>query len=175
MNKKTLVILMTVMLGTTSLAFSQTLEENKVDEFTNNKVKRTSWEALNMTMKFTTYFRISRINDQDYFDLKMMKGAGVFSIDKDQEIMFKLSNGEFVKLPNLRYTVTCTGCGAKGLAGSTGQGIEVSYPINKEQFEQLKNNIVVRDRIYTTDGYVEDDTKEKNAKKISEALKLIEK
>lgn len=175
MKKQTILTILTVIfLGTTSLTFGQTLEENKVDEFTNNTVKRTSWETLNMTMKFTAYFRVSSINDHDYFDLKLMLGGKVFSIGKDQEIMFKLDNGEFVKLPNLKFTITCTGCGAKGYSGSAAQGIKVSYPIDKEQFEKLKNNTVVKIRIYTNDGYVENDTKEKHAKKIQTALKLVE-
>ena len=175
MRKQTsLTILIVIMLGTASETLGQTLEENQVDEFSNNSVKRTSWETLNMTMTFSGYFRISRINDNNYFDLKLMLGGSVFSIDKDQQIMFKLDNGEFVKLSNLEYRITCTGCGAKGFSGSSAQGIKVSYPIDKEQFEQLRNNTVVKIRIYTNDGYVEDDTKEKHAKKIPAALKLVE-
>ena len=176
-QKTAFTILIAILLGTTSLTYGQTLEENKVDEFTDNTVKRTSWETLNMTMSFTSYFRISHINDNYYFDLKMMiggTGGKVFSIAKDQEIMFKLDNGEIVKLPNLEYTITCTGCGAKGLSGSNAQGIKVSYSINKEQFEQLKNNTIIKIRIYTNDGYIEEDTKEKHAKKIPYALKLVE-
>lgn len=177
MKKQMILTFFTVIIvGIGSQTFGQKLEENEVDEFTNNKIKRTSWETLNMTTKFTAYFRISRINSHDYFELKMMFGGyrgKVFSIDKDQEIMFKLNNGEFVKLPNLEYTITCTGCGAKGLSGSSAQGIKVSYLLNKEEFEILKNNKVIKMRIYTNDGYVESEIKEKHVKKIPKALELI--
>src|SRR5690606_30477557 len=97
-----------------------------------------------------------------------------FSIGKGQEIMFKLDNGEVVKLPNLEYAITCKGCGARGFGGSEGQGIEVFYMLNEEEFEKLKNNTVVKVRIYTNDGYVEEDVKEKNSKKIPIMLKLVE-
>lgn len=154
--------------------FGQTLKEDKVDEFTNQKIKRTSWETLNQTMAFAAYFRISRINDQDYFDLKLMIGVSVFSIEKDQEIMLKLSNGEIVKLPNCKYAITCKGCGANGLAGSSSEGIQVSYLLNKENFEKIKNSPVAKIRIYTNDGYVEEECKEKYASKILKAINLIE-
>jgi hypothetical protein len=171
--KRKLITLLTLLTLFTVATYAQELEENKIDEFTNIKVKRTSWETLNNTMEFTAYFRISRLNDIDYFDLKMMN-AGIFSIGKGQELMFKLSNGEIVKLQNIEYAITCTGCGAIGFGGSAGQGIQVSYLIDKENFEKLKSNSVVKIRIYTNSGYVENDTKEKNAKKIKSALPLVE-
>lgn len=153
----------------------QELVENKIDDFTNNTVKRTSWETINMTMKFTAYFRISKINDNFYFDLKMMIGTGVFSIGEGQEIMFKLSDGEIIKLPNLEYAITCTGCGAKGFSGSQAQGIKVSYGITPEQIKKLKNNLAIKIRIYTNDGYVENDLKSKYYKKVQKAISLVNK
>lgn len=170
--KKTALLGLLVFFGV--LTFGQTLEKNEVDEFTNNSVKRTSWETINMTMKFTAYFRISKINDNTYFDLKMMIGTSVFSINKGQELMIKLSNDNIVKLPNLEYAITCRGCGAKGLSGSEAQGIQVSYPISKEQIEQLKSGTGNKLRIYTNDGYVENDMKAKNYNKIIKALSLVE-
>ena len=163
-----------IVFGTVSFTYGQKLEVNKVDDFTNNTVKRTSWERITMNMGFTSYFRFSQINANNYFDLKLMLASGsVFAIDKNQKIMFKLDNGELVTLHNLEYVITCRGCGAKGYIGSDAQGIKTSYPIDKEQFEKIMNNTVVKIRIYTTDGYIENDIKEKNAKKISNALKLI--
>lgn len=178
MKRTNLIFLTVIIFGVTSLTFGlhgQSLEENKVDEFTNNAVKRTSWELLCFSMKnnFTSYFRISRINEYNYFDLKLMIG-GIFSIDKDQEIMFKLDNEDIVKLLNLKYEVTCKGCGAIGLSGSNVQGINVSYTLDEEQFEMLKNHEVVKVRIFTNDGYVEGDTKRKHVKKIPKALELVE-
>lgn len=180
--KKTKQVVLKIMMlfisFTTSLTLAQTLEENKVDEFTNDSVKRTSWETLNKTMSFTAFYRISRVNDNNFLELKLMINEGTklktFSIGKEQEIMFKLENGEVVKLANLEYAITCTGCGARGFGGSTGQGIQVTYLMGKEEFDKLKNNAVVKVRIYTSDGYVEETIKEKNSKKIPIMLKLVE-
>lgn len=144
---------------------STNLEENYIDEFTGNSVKRTSWETLNMTMQFTAYYRISKINDHYYLNLKMMLNK-VFSISKDQEFMFKLDDGTVLKFLNLEYTTTCRGCGAKGFSGSEAQGIEVSYPVKKEQIDILINNRIEKLRIYTNDGYLENEVSEKRSKEI---------
>lgn len=153
----------------------QTLEENQVDEFTKNTVKRTSWEVVNMTMTFTAYFRASQINTTNAFDLKMMLGSGaVFSIPEGAEMMFKLSNDSIVKIPCIKSAISCSGCGAKGFAGSQAQGVNVSYFISKENLALLKNSQVTKIRIYTRDGFVEDEIKAKNADKIRKALALIE-
>ena len=172
------IILFGLIFLTPKLSIAQTIVENKIDEFTNHKIVRSSWETLNISWKYTGYFRISQINETMYFDLKMgiaegMSKGKIFSIGENQEIMFKIESGEIIKLKNLRHEVTCIGCGAIGHAGSGGYGLSVSFVLPKENAEKLKNNKVVKIRIYTTDGYVEDDTKEKHAEKIRIALKLF--
>jgi hypothetical protein len=170
--KKTILISLVTLAGMTLQSFGQKLDENKTDEFTKNSVKRTSWETLSSSSVANAHFRISLINEYETFDVKLMINK-VFSIDKDQELMFKLANGDVVKLQNLKYTITCNGCGATGLAGSEAEGIQVVYPLAKEQIEQLKANKIVKVRIYTNDGYVEDDVKDKNAEKIIKSLQLL--
>jgi len=171
--KKTL-LLITLILSVLSLqSFAQKLEENKVDDFTNKSIKKTSWEVLYTTFTANAYFSISSIDRIKYFDFRYQNGS-VFSIDNGQELMFKLDNGDILKVQNLKYTLTCTGCGAKGLTGSGTQGIEVSYPFTDEQKEILKAHKVLKIRFYTNDGYVENDIKDKVADKIQQAIKLIE-
>jgi len=167
-----LILILSIFISINS--FGQKLKENKTDEFTNNSVKRTSWEMINSNMQFTAYIRISKINESHYFDLKMMMNGSVFSISEGQKLMFKLSNGEVINLENLKYAVTCTGCGATGLMGSDAQGIQVSYPISVENIEKLKEISIEKFRIYTNDGYVENDMKSKNDKKIKKCLSLVE-
>lgn len=167
-------ITLLLVLMVSSATYSQTLEENKVDEFTGNSVKRTSWEILNQTMKFNAFSRISRINENTYLDLKIMIGGKVFAIAEGDELMLKLSNDEIIKLQSIKYEITCTGCGARGYSGSQAQGLSVIYSIANDQIEKLKNNSIIRVRIYTTNGYVEEDTKPKNADIIMNALKLTD-
>jgi hypothetical protein len=153
---------------------AQSLEKNEVDEFTGHTVKQTSWETFNNSMSFTGYFRISKINESYFFDLKMMIGSKIFSIDQGQEFMFKLSNDEVIILKNLEYTIACKGCGAKGFAGSQGYGIQTSYVLTPDQVQALFQKDIIKVRIYTNDGYVENDLKSKNSIKIKTALSLID-
>ncbi len=159
-----------------TLSFSlnaQKLVENKIDEFTKHTVKRTSWEDLLYSMKGNAYFRISKINDSYFFDLKYADGT-VFSIDKNAELMLKLDNDSIFKLTNLEFTITSNGAGAIGLAGSNREGISVSYvSFNDPKFITLINHKVKKFRINTTSGYIEDEVKPKFAEKIVTAVKLV--
>lgn len=158
----------------TPLVHGQKIAEDKVDEFTKRSIKRTSWEILNQDFKFSAFFRISEVENIQTFDLKLSIGTGeVFSIDEGQKIMFILDNEEVISLHNLRYKVTCTGCGARGFAGSRAQGIQVSYLLKPEVFEKLLNNQILKVRIYTSKSYVESDINAKAANRIINSLKLM--
>lgn len=155
-------------------ALGQKIVEDKVDDFTGDSILKTSWETINMSNKFTAYCRISKINKDFFFDLKLMIGGTVFSIDEKQNLMFKLDNDEIITLSNLKYSITCNGCGAKGIIGSQIQGIMVSYPINKEKIIKLKKYNTLKIRIYTNDGYVENELKSKHSKRIKKTMSLLE-
>ena len=158
-----------------SIAFSQTLEEDKEDEFTGTSMKRTSWEILTQNMKFSSFIRVSKLDSLLFLEMKMMKGnVSVFAIGKDDELMLKLENGEVVRLANLEFTTTRKGCGARGFSGSSAQGGRVMYPISKEQKSQLLASPVDEIRVYTTKGYMENDVKAKNASWISNSIELVE-
>ena len=169
MNKKLLTIIL--LIGFSIQVKGQKLVENKVDEFTGNQIKRTSWVTTSIGYSRTN-FGISKINNNFYLNLKMLKG-GVFSIAKGANIMFKLTNEEIITLSNNNYEITCTGCGAIGFVGSAAQGINTSYDITTEQLTKLKNIGIKKIRIYTSDGYLEDDLKSKHDRKIKKAISLI--
>jgi hypothetical protein len=172
MKKQTLLIL-AILFCITAKSFGQKLEENKVDDFTKSSVKRTSWESFYSSLgSGNAHFRFSLVGDSETFDFRLMRDK-VFSIDKDMQIMLKLDNGDIVTLNNLEYTITCNGCGAVGFAGSQAEGIDVRYPIDKEQVAKLKAGKVVKVRVYTGDGYIDQDIKDKNAAKITAALNLL--
>jgi hypothetical protein len=162
-----------------SYSFCQKIEENTVDEFTGNIVKRTSWETLIKTHSFTVntimLYSISKIKDMVYLNVKMILTPDrVFSVAKDQELMMKLETGEVVKLSNLESAISCTGCGAYGFSGSGQLGVTLSYSVNAEQFTILLKNKIVKIRIYASDGYVEEEAKNKEVVKFQKALALIQ-
>lgn len=165
--------LVLIILLFTHTAISQTIAEESIDEFTGSSIKRSSWETFNQSMKFIGHFRISKIDSIFYFDLKMMRGDKVFSISEGSDLMFKLDNNEIVTVKALTTEITCTGCGAIGFNGSTGQGIQISYLLSSDQLKLLKEHKVVKVRVYTTDGYLEDEIKEKFIDRISKACALF--
>lgn len=152
--------------------FSQKIVENKIDEFTGDKIIKSSWQKLIWSGKGVAYFRINEFNNVKFFDFKFFNRQ-VFSIDKGDKIMLKLDNGEFVTLLNNKFTITCTGCGSIGLNGSGVQGINVLYRLNEEDLKNLQQNKVEKIRFYTSKGYSEHKIKEKYSTKISKSIELF--
>jgi len=162
--------------------YTQTLEENKTDEFTKAIVKRSSWEKLVFTKKmkdfhgFTCYFRFSRIDTSYFMDIKIMLRGGnkVFSIDDKAKIMLKLSNDSIYTLYNLSYQISSLGKGAIGFAGSQGMGIQTSYiSISDKKMAMLEEYYIKKIRIYTNDGYVESDVIDEYSSLVISAIKLL--
>jgi hypothetical protein len=170
--KKRIRLITVILIFITLKSFGQKLEENHADDFTHDIIKRTSWESLCSSFTANAHFRISSINGSKTFDLRLMLDMHFF-IDGGSTIMFKLGNGNVVTLKNLDYAKTCKGCGAVGLKGSGAPGIEVSYQLGGDEINQLEADKIVKVRIYTSNGYVDEDIKNKNSDKIEKALSLV--
>ena len=152
---------------------AQKLVKNSKDEFTGALVKETSWETVVMKSNLTLYSRARKINDQYILDFKITMGGSVFSMDKGDEIMFKLSNGKIQSIENAEYSITSSGGGARGLAGSNMQGLEASFYVDQNIIDDLKTYNIEKIRIYTTDGYVEEDVNKDKDIKFKSLLKLV--
>lgn len=170
---KKLILFIAISFSVVYNSYSQELVENKIDDFTNKTVKKTSWERLFLSKKGNVYFRISNIDNSYYFDFKYMDGS-VFSVEKGAKLMFKLENDSIYSLENLEYGITGYGDGAIGLVGSQGMGIKLSYvSLDDPNFEILGNKKVKKLRFYTSKGYVEEDLKPEKAKLIPNAINLV--
>lgn len=167
-------ILVTIFIINSLSSYCQKVTENKIDEFTKHAVKRTSWETVMEKWTKTIYTRVSKIDSTEWLDVKIMLGGKVFAMGEGETLMIKLSNDSIVSLKSTEHKVSCKGCGAKGFAGSAAYGIEVNYVIEKEIHDILKKNTMVKIRIYTTDGYVEEEVSDKKNATIQALLKLIE-
>lgn len=158
---------------------SQTIKENQVDEFTKNKVIRTSWEPLSKNGNIYAHVRGSRINEIFYLDIKIMLAGGlkiggsIFSIQDGPYIMFKLENDSILTLHNPKYEIACRGCGAINLIGSEGYGVNLKIPLEADKIDYLITHKITKIRLYTTDGYVEGEVKEKFSDMIAKEFKLI--
>ena len=173
MKKQTL-LLFAILFCIAANSFGQKLDENNVDGFTKKSIKRTSWESLFATAgSGQAHYRFSVVDTSETFDLRYNQNSKIFGISEGLQFMFQLDNGDIVTLINPSFVITCTGCGATGMNGSGAEGIQVFYPISKQQSDKLKAGKVVKVRIYTNDGYIEEDVKDKNAEKITASLNLL--
>lgn len=156
-------------------ASAQTIERDEIDEFTGAAIKETSWEYLLPPLSQNVHFKVRSVDGMYYFHLKYMDKTGeqVLSVDKDDELMLKLENGEIAKLNNTEYTISCIGCGAVGWPGSSGMGIHIIYNIEGSEFARLLNSKIVKMRFYTNSGYIERDIKSKYAEMVQLSLDLI--
>lgn len=167
------ILLLLVLASISTPLFSQKIAENKIDEFTGHSVIRTSWEKFAVIDWTTSYFRFSKLDEHFQFDFKKM-ALRVFAIPEGEKLLFILDDGTVYKLWNLEHTISSKGAGAIGLGGSGAQGVSLTL-ISQEDpnFNKLISNPIVKVRLYTTDGYVESEVSEKDAKKIQTALNLI--
>jgi len=173
MKRKTL-LLLTILFCIAAKSFGQKLDENTVDDFTKKSIKRTSWESLFATSgSGQAHYRFSVVDNDETLDLRYNQNGKIFGISEGLQFMLKLDNGDVITLLNPSFVITCKGCGATGMNGSGAEGIQVFYPITKEQSDKLKAGKVVKVRIYTNDGYIEEDVKDKNAEKITASLNLL--
>lgn len=151
------------------------IAEEYTDEFTGNFVRRTSWESiLNPWKHSTCYVRMVKINRDYYFEMKLIDNDDVFAIREGDPIMFKLSNDSIVKIPNDDHDITCLGCGSIGVWGSKAMGVHIMTPISIDQIKQLQAYFAIKIRIYTDEGYLEQELKEESQHEIRTAAFLVE-
>jgi len=163
--RKMILLFSSICLLTTVETYAQKLEKDETDKFTKNVIKATSWEKLTgkggMSALFTN-FRIKKVNEIIWFELKMMMNNEIYSISENNEIIFLFENNETLTLYNNEFQVACKGCGAPGFVGSEGYGTHTYYILTKEQINIFKKNIIKSVRIYNTDTYVEGDCTKAN-------------
>lgn len=151
-------------------SYSQTIAENKIDEFTKDSIKSTSWEKLNNV--YNSYLRFRKINGVYWLNLKM-GFATVHSINENAELMLMTNTDSIITLNNEKFQITCTGCGAIGLLGSAAPGFDLDFKMTEAQLLYLKDHGIKKYRIYATDGYIEKVVLEKAQKNILKLAELI--
>ena len=154
---------------------AQKIVENKFDEFTKHRIARTSWETLsnkfNGTMCAKT--RINKIDNDLSLELKFIKYGASPSMHKGDSIMFKLENDSIVSLALPETTLSCKGCGATGFVGSTGPGLDLTFPITPDKIPSLANHKIIKVRIYLSDGYSEESITNSDSNVIQKELGLM--
>ncbi|MCB4808561.1 hypothetical protein LG651_09870 [Tamlana sp. 62-3] len=173
-KKLTTTTILTILLISFS-TYGQRLVKNEIDEFTGESIKETSWATISASLfeGFFAYYRFTKINETYYFNFKLIDEGKVFSIDKGQEFLFKLENNDILKLVNPKTKLTCYGCGSISLVGSEAEGVEVAYPISKQQLETLKKFSPAKFRVYVDEKHIEKTIRPKFVKNFYDVISLI--
>lgn len=152
---------------------SQELTINKTDEFTKAKILRTSWEPLTRKQAFYCFVQAGKL-DNDHLLAFKINLRRVFSIHEGDAIFLKLANDSIVTLRSTKSKISCRGCAEVGLTTAYMDGIELSIPIAPDTYELLTSSPLVKIRINTTGGYIEEEIKEKAGQLIIKELKLVQ-
>lgn len=156
-----------------SNVFAQKLITDKTDEFTGNKVKETSVENLAQPLSGIAYrFSFRKINDKLYFNLRVISHGSVFAI-KDGEVLMLKTADSVIKLSNTEYAISKKGGAGGGLSSSYSEGVSLYFKLDNESIELIKSKPIIKVRLYTTDGYAEQDVKASADKRVKDALALV--
>jgi hypothetical protein len=173
---KTLGLIFLLVFSLSSLN-AQKLTEDKMDEFTKVWIKRTSWAALtkdpSSMRPYRSAFRICKVNDRVYLQLKMMLNNSVYSIKEGSPLMFLLEGGDVVTINSNEYAITNYGDGAEGSGGSDNLGTNTTYDLSNEVIEKLLKGKITKIRIYTSEFFVEQEDKRNADKHLKRCLLLI--
>ena len=171
MKKIVLGILMVVFV---SNSYSQKLVENKIDEFTKESIKRTNWDIMYTDMGgFVLRYRLSKINNYYFVELKIFASGDFIIIPKDSDFMLKKSNDDIVTLKSINNESSCIGCGAIGLVASEAYGIWSKYSINLDEINKLKTDKIIKIRLYTDKAYYDKEININKSEKFIKHLELI--
>jgi hypothetical protein len=151
----------------------QKIVEDKIDEFTKQKIKRTSWDPFSRIKGINDSFtRIEKIDSTYWLEFKIMLSK-VSAIDKGGELMLMTATDSIITLYNSEFQMSCSGCGAIGLIGSATEGFNLSFLLLEDELAYLEKNSIKKIRLYTTDGYIEREIHEKNKMNLSKQIMLI--
>lgn len=156
---------------------AQKLQENKIDEFTKALVRRTNWIDLHKKKgswrPHKSVYQVERVNNTININVKMMLNNTVYSVNEGDAMMFLMTDGTVVTLKNKTYQLTTYGVGAPGYVGSDNLGTECKYEVTNEDIKLIQSGIIKKIRIYTSQGYVEQNDDENVSKTLKKALDLV--
>jgi hypothetical protein len=142
------------------------IETDQIDEFTGQRTVITSWEKINYDQN---HIRFRLQNGILFLDWKMLYNGAVV-ISEGDKIMFKATDGDISSCESTTTEFGAKGAGATGVGGSLAWGIFAHYTGHLEWFANHTTKLI---RIYTSEGYVDREVKEKEGRKISALYNLF--
>lgn len=127
-----------------AITFSQTIAENKVDQFTGASIKKTNDTLLAKELYcLGNYYKAKDKSSGSIMITLYYKPILVTSIDQNSDIILKLDNGQLLTVKNSRqYQVA-----------SSDEFLYCYFSIDKPQLAKLKNTSIVAIRINNNRSY----------------------
>ncbi|KKN74653.1 hypothetical protein LCGC14_0388550 [marine sediment metagenome] len=150
-----------------TLLFAQDCKykRNEVDKFTKTKVIQT--KGVKVLYGLTDYTLISGLVLNEYKYLRVSLSTHTLtSFRKNSKFMLMFESDSVI-------TVTAIANSKASHAGDM-WFTHVNYLITKEQLDYLSSNKIVTIRLYSSDGYIEDNIKNKRALSLQKDLKCIQ-
>lgn len=128
-----------------------------------------------MSSQSTAKYRFLKLDNEYYLQLRLTVLQGkIFSVNQVDLFFLKLKNDLIIELKNFQYVISSPRSGATGIVGSSMEGVEVTYPLNDADIQNLLLSELLSSRVQTSQGYIEDlNLKEKISKILKKSLDLI--
>lgn len=168
------ILLFMLLAGLTINAQNCKYAKNEVDKFTNKTILETKQDALGisgMGLGFTSGYSFYKSDDDKYIKFHFTTTGSLFAIREGDNVMMKLENGEVLSLKFSESVIADSSYNS--MLKTTIHSLKTLVKLTDDDIETFKNNKIVDIRIYTTDGYIDDDVKEKRAVKFQQLLKCI--
>ncbi|MEZ0004913.1 hypothetical protein ABH942_000256 [Flavobacterium sp. 28YEA47A] len=158
-----------------SLAYGQKCKykRDEVDEFTKHRILETKDNPLTIswTSSFSCTYNLLNIDDKRYLVLNAY-GPSAFTLREGAEVLFKTDAEEPIRLAFPKTVISGSGYNSslKNIYFTASQMI----PLPDEAYSRLLKEGITKLRVYTGQGYADDEVKPKHDKKLKEMLKCIE-
>lgn len=158
--------LLWIVLIFTGFGYSQDCKykKNEIDDFTKKKIIETKseWLCENVAYSF-------KKNDDTKYLRVEIGSFKVFAISDGAKLMFLTDKEDPIVLIFQKYEISRTTPGA-----IASQYVSEIINISEDVLKRFQNEKITKVRIYTTDGYIDHDIKEKRFKRFQETLKCIQ-
>ena len=143
---------------------------NKTDEFTKDIILETKGGRFTASgLFYGSGYSLKKINGIKYLKFGIA-GPSIFTLEKDGEIMFKTDEDKIITL-KFTESMVADYVTANNI---TIWGANNHIQLTDDIYERFLNETIVKMRVYTSEGYIDDDIKSKHLKKFKEQLKCIE-
>jgi len=139
-------------------------KKNEVDDFTKSKILETNFEWLAEQAGYV----LKKVDDSRTLQLRI-ESLKMISIQEGNKVMFLTEREEPITVHFPKFEISKRSSGPV-----TTYYIIENINITEEVYQRFKNETISKIRVYTNDGYLDKNIKDKRANKFRELIKCIE-